>query len=154
MKRTIIKIISGLMVISVGLCVGVTYDKNSQNAAAAILIGGAGPSDLAAPTLVDQSIPQEVASNVGTDYGKGTSQTPVGTQEPTSDNVVIKLHRIDYSGMYALPDQVTLQGDLVVFLDGKAVSQKRVAIAGDGDRIDVFDSQVGSVVTAKITKKD
>jgi hypothetical protein len=153
LKKTIIKIISGLMIIAVGLFVEVTYDKDSHNVAAAILVGGAEPSDLAEAALAGQAAPQEGASHVGTDYGKGTMQAPVGTQEPTSDNVVIKLHRIDYSGMYALPDQVTLQDDLVVFIDGRAVSSNRVASAGVGDRIDVFDSQVGSVVTVKISKR-
>lgn len=66
---------------------------------------------------------------------------PIPTTERT-----IKLSRIDYSGIYWLPDDVIATQVKSIFLNGKAA---RYSITENGN-IDVFDSHLNTVVKAVI----
>lgn len=86
------------------------------------------------------------ASPVG---GPGLPPTPAVLVEPIRKKKTVELLRIDFSGIYALPDNFTFNNVLEVYNNGKAMDRNRIAVI-DNDRIDIFDACLDSRITALI----
>ncbi|MDR3561890.1 MAG: hypothetical protein P4N59_10715 [Negativicutes bacterium] len=61
----------------------------------------------------------------------------------------IQLSRIDFSGVFALPEPFTFHDVLEVYVDGKPVDRSRVTVIED-DRIDIWDARLNSRITALV----
>ncbi|MDR3561267.1 MAG: hypothetical protein P4N59_07505 [Negativicutes bacterium] len=74
---------------------------------------------------------------------------PAVTQEPILTTKTVQLLRIDFSGVYALPEQLNFNSVLEVYHNGKPVDRGRIAVV-ENDRIDVWDARTGSRITALV----